>query len=123
MNAEELIIDYLSNNNELLKSEYKVAQHPLAGHCYVATETLYHVLGEKESDYTPCHVSHEGTTHWFLRHDGSGEIIDLTADQFNAIPPYKDGKGCGFQKSPSQRTRTVLSYLEGKNIPIKSPSW
>lgn len=39
--------------DELLREKYRSDVHPLYGHCYVATEALYHLLGAEDSDWTP----------------------------------------------------------------------
>jgi len=67
---------------DLLKPEYRDSPHPMAGHCYVASEALYHMTGRRMK---PCVIRHEGSTHWFLR-DGD-RVVDLTADQFETAVP------------------------------------
>jgi hypothetical protein len=100
---------------DLLKPEYQrrltSRTRPFYGHCYVATESLYYLLGGPASEWTPTYVHHEGSTHWFLVHQRTGEILDVTAAQFHRPPPYQHGLGCGFQKYPSDRTRTLLARL------------
>jgi len=71
------IIEYLTDNDTLRKPRFKGSSNPLAGHCYVATEALYTYLGGSESSYTPQYVKHEGTTHWFLKHDTTNLTLDL----------------------------------------------
>lgn len=95
--------------------------HPLAGHCYVAAEVLYHRLGGKEAGWTPATLSHEtfpeglaaGESHWFLRHE-SGIIADPTAAQFGDQEiPYEKGRGIGFlTKEPSRRAQIVMERME-----------
>lgn len=86
---------------------------PLAGHCYVACEALYH-LGLREAGWRPVVIHHEGVSHWFLRND-LGEIIDPTAGQFATTVPYHDGRGCGFlTKGPSRRARILMERVSGK---------
>ena len=111
MSVSQEIVTYLSNNDELRKPKFKGSEQPLGGHCYVATEALYQYLGAEQSAWTPQYVKHEETTHWFLKHDQTGEIIDLTVTQFETKPPYNEGTGCGFQNSPSKRCVTVLEKL------------
>jgi len=106
------IIEYLTDNDTLRKPRFKGSSNPLAGHCYVATEALYTYLGGSESSYTPQYVKHEGTTHWFLKHDTTNEIIDLTVTQFDTRPPYHNSTGCGFQNTPSTRCQTVLDNID-----------
>lgn len=102
----------LSNlTDDLRRAPWKGNPNPLAGHCYVASEALYHSLGDRV-DWTPCTVRHEGAVHWFLRHR-DGRIADLTAGQFLTIPDYSSGRGRGFlTRQPSKRTQVVLDKLQ-----------
>lgn len=104
------IRDYLSGRDDLLKDDY--GDHPLAGHCYVASEAYFHLTGGYDRWYV-CRVSHEGTTHWFLEDRETGEIVDLTAEQFSTPVPYDERTRTGFMTTdPSERTQTVLDALE-----------
>lgn len=97
--------------DELRKSPYRGNPNGVAGHCYVASEALYHLLGGKEAGWTPQTIQHEGGPHWFLQHQ-DGTILDATADQFQTPVPYEKARGCGFlTRQPSQRTRQVLERL------------
>lgn len=99
-------------SQDLLKPEYQGSKHCLSGHCYVASEALYHLLGGKEAGWTPHVVQHEGGPHWFLKH-GSGRIADLTAAQFQTPPPYERGREQGFltYPVPSDRARQVMERM------------
>ena len=100
------------------KPEYRGHPHCLGGHCYVAAEALYHTIGREKSGYVPTHVQHEGSSHWFLRHRTTGEVLDPTAAQFKTPVPYERGRGIGFQGKdpsvPSERARRVLARLVSK---------
>jgi len=85
------------------------ANNPMAGHCYVASEALYHLL-EGSHEVKPM-VIRLGLddTHWFLMVDG--EIVDPTRDQFASTyeVPYGEARGCGFlTRQPSKRAATVI---------------
>jgi hypothetical protein len=96
---------------DLLKPMWRDRQHPMAGHCYVASEAIYHLLGGREAGYTPQVIQHEGGAHWFLR-GAEGEIIDPTADQFSTPVPYEQGRGVGFlTRQPSKRACVVIERL------------
>lgn len=98
-------------DESLRKPAYRNHPNPMAGHCYVASEALYHRLGGKGAGWTPQTIRHEGGPHWFLRHR-EGAIIDPTADQFETPVPYDQGKGCGFlTRQPSARAQRVLDQL------------
>lgn len=85
---------------------------PLSGHCYAGSEALYHLLGGKSAGWTPQFIRHENLPHWYLKHE-SGQIVDVTAEQFTAPVPYAQGKGKGFlTKSPSRRAQTIIERVE-----------
>lgn len=102
-------------SEELRKKPYRNHPNPMAGHCYVASEVLYHGLGGKEAGWTPQTIQHEGGPHWYLK-NASGVIIDPTADQFETPVPYEQGRGCGFlTKLPSARSQVVIDRLADFN--------
>lgn len=102
--------------DDLRKPQYRGNQNCLAGHCYVASEALYHMLGGQRSGWVPQTIQHEGGPHWYLKHKHSGAILDPTAKQFNTPVPYEKGRGCGFlTKQPSKRTQVVLDRISGLN--------
>lgn len=45
--------------DDLRKPEYRGNPNPMAGHCYVASEALYHLLGGKAKGWTPMTIQHE----------------------------------------------------------------
>lgn len=101
---------------ELLREPYRsrvaAGAHPLTGHCYVACEALYSLLGGEAAGYTPMCQKHEGGPHWWLR-GPSGEVIDPTAAQFSSLVPYELGRGKGFlTREPSRRARVVIGRIE-----------
>lgn len=102
---------------DLLKTRYwnVVGRHRLYGHCYVASEALYHMMGGASSGYVPQVVKHEGGTHWYLKHRFTSKIRDLTKKQFLTPVPYDKGRGAGFlTKEPSKRARKVIEMAEKK---------
>jgi hypothetical protein len=81
----------------------------MTGHCYVASEALYHLLGGPRGGWTPMFVRHEGESHWFLRDRQTGRVLDPTADPFKGAPDYTKARGKGFlTRGPSQRARVVI---------------
>lgn len=110
---EELVglaVDSLTN--DLRKPQYRSSPNKLTGHCYVASEALYHMLGGREAGWVPHHVSHEGEPHWYLKHKESGAILDPTAGQFKTPVPYAQGRGKGFlTKEPSKRAVELISRI------------
>lgn len=83
----------------------------LRGNCYVAVESLFHLMGGKAAGLKPMVMRWEGDTHWFLRHK-SGTVIDPTAKQFEKRPDYRLARGCGFlTKKPSLRARRLMRRI------------
>jgi hypothetical protein len=103
---------------ELLKSSHKgQGRGPTAGHCYVASQALWHALGGKKSGYTP-HVGPApgGGTHWWLVDDKTDKVLDPTSDQFPSYD-YSKGVGKGFlTREPSKRAQVVLDRMGSPNV-------
>lgn len=113
-NPQDVMVEAVRGalSDDLRKKPYQGAANCMAGHCYVASEALYHILGAKEAGWTPMHVSHEGGPHWYLKNRHSGKVIDATADQFQTPVPYHLGKGKGFLTAlPSKRANIVISRV------------
>jgi hypothetical protein len=102
----------MSLTSDLLKEPWrsrveKGACNKMTGHCYVASEAAYHLMGGARSGWKPMHIRHEGSPHWYL--EGPKGVIDITKAQFNTPVPYHLGKGKGFlTKAPSKRARVVI---------------
>ena len=103
---------------DLLKPAYRhqwTTANPLFGFCYIASESLWHLLGGPKSGYTP-YVARDdnGGTHWWLQ-SKSGDVLDPTAEQYTSIgqtPPYARSKAIGFlTKQPSRRARTIIERI------------
>lgn len=113
-NPQDMMVDSVRGalTDDLRKPQYRGSANCMAGHCYVASEALYHLLGGKEAGWTPMHVSHEGGPHWYLKNRHSGKILDATSDQFQTPVPYHLGKGKGFLTAlPSKRAGKVISQV------------
>lgn len=89
------------------------------GHCYIATEALFHLLDGCKNKLKPyCATYYEDgmrCSHWWLK-DEDGNILDPTADQYIDVdPPYSLGRGCGFQNGyikPSKRAKKLIDMCE-----------
>lgn len=107
-----------SLTSDLLKPVYRrrvedEGANPYTGHCYVAVEALYHLLGGSAKGYKPMFVRHENEPHWFLQ--GPGGVLDPTAEQFSTPVPYDQGRGKGFLTlEPSARARTVMERAKAQ---------
>lgn len=123
MNLKDLKISIISNlSDDLLSTKYqqikKSSQFKLPrtfGHCYVASEAAYFLLGGKKGGWKPYYIKYLGCPHWFLKHD-SGAILDLTSEQFNSPINYNLAVGKGFlTKNPSKRTLKLIRKIEEFN--------
>lgn len=120
------IADELSNairavlTPDLVRPKYRGhADNPMFGHCYVATEALFHFLGGLDSDYRAVRGKDEtGDVHWWLEHKITAERYDITADQFYSVgraPPYAAGvPGPFLTKQPSKRAQLVMTRVKEK---------
>uniref|UniRef100_A0AB74UIB1 Uncharacterized protein n=1 Tax=Caulobacter phage BL57 TaxID=3348355 RepID=A0AB74UIB1_9VIRU len=100
---------------ELLREPYRsayTARNPTAGHCYVASEALWHLLDGRDGLWRGMVAPDpEGGTHWWLCTREGGRL-DPTAEQYlceGLEPPYAAGRPCGFlTKNPSKRAAVVI---------------
>lgn len=93
--------------------------HPTEGHCAIAAEAAYHLLGGKKASWVgvvlPKHVLGDNT-HWWVENIVTGDRVDPTAEQFGGDPiPYYKGKRCGFmcpvKGQPSKRAKIVIEKV------------
>lgn len=112
---------------DLLKPEWRrIARRsrcPLSGHCYAASEAIFHMLGgvgqgwgaQVLTSRTWPEGLRKGQTHWFLKNRLTGAIIDATSGQFgNLVPKHEAGVGCGFlTRTPSRRAAEIISRVVG----------
>jgi hypothetical protein len=125
MSVESLVARAVSClSDDLRRPPWRGSDEPLAGHCYVACEALYH-LGLREQGWRPARARY-GTkkheTHWILvnRTDfGELEWIDPTRGQFLGrwpLPPYCEFREGGFlTREPSARARELMRRMGRKS--------
>lgn len=95
------------DNIEQLKRIYKV-EFPY-GYCFPISQFMFYFLGGYESDYElrcirkiPIKINNFDffTSHWFVKHKYTNEIIDLSKEQFDKIlnidEYYKYGRRANF---------------------------
>ena len=82
------------------------------GHCYVASEALFHMLGGLDSGWYSCQGRVEGVSHWWLENE-RGDVLDPTGAQFERVPDYlMAGQPRGFlTRQPSARAFELLRRL------------
>ena len=100
---------------DLLKPEWRrlaeATGRPMLGHCYAASEAVYHLLGGKAAGYTPMSIRHEDGPHWWVR-GPRGEVIDPTAEQFVTPVPYGRSVAKGFlTRQPSKRAAEIIRRI------------
>lgn len=107
---ENLTKELLDKKHRAMREQNPGLPHTF-GHCYVASEAAYHMLGGKEAGWRPMHIKHIGCSHWFLQHE-DGTILDLTASQFRTPIDYSEARGKGFMtKQPSKRAKKLISRI------------
>ena len=108
------IVSLLTDDDR--KSKYRGDPNPYRGHCYVASEALYHLLGGKNCPAVllPFQMRWEDDSHWFILL--GGKVIDPTSRQFEEEPDYHLAVSRMFMSpSPSKRTRAVMRrYYDAK---------
>lgn len=71
------------------------------GFCYIASEVYYHQSGKSKEWWVKKLVSDKlpyNGHHFFLQHKETGEIVDLTSDQFGDLDiPYGDAKNISIR--------------------------
>jgi hypothetical protein len=115
----KLVVAQLSD--DLLSEQFAQMQtaerNPLFGHCYVASEALYHLAGAKKSGMRPRRLRiAENYWHWWLV-DREGKVVDLTAGQFSEPPDYGSGLRTAFlSKRPSARARKLMARVLAEEL-------
>jgi len=104
---------------ELLKPQYRIENsiNPMFGHCYVASEVLYHMIKDSGNYSACCARDERGVVHWWIVDNETSKIYDTTSDQYYSrglVPPYSNGKKTGFlTKDPSKRALIVMQKMKG----------
>lgn len=119
---DNLIKNIINNlDDSLLKPKYRkmINRNKFTGHCYVATETLYHLLSDDDKEnFRPAILKINNDTHWFLKNKLNGTIIDITKEQFNFKIEYNNSRNAAFlTKFPSKRSVKLINKIN-ENINI-----
>lgn len=106
---------------DLLKKQYQSdyeKNHFTTGHCYIASEAVFHTFGGKDEWSAYSGRDHNNGTHWWLKNKLTKEIVDPTKEQYTSIgiePPYDKGRPCAFlTREPSARARDLMTRIENK---------
>ena len=110
---------------DLLRPDWRAkaaTEHHTYGHCYVAAEALFHLIGGWESEFVPRYVKYFDEsdnmvcTHWWLYSSRRNMIYDPTKEQYlhaNLDPPYHNKKTSFFlTKTPSKRAVIVMDRVK-----------
>lgn len=94
--VSELIRKNLTPDLIAKKWRERNSRNPTFGHCHTAAGCLYKIFGPKAMHM---HRGFDGQIyHWWVV-DISGNIIDLTSEQYTSIgkiPPYEQGEKSGM---------------------------
>ena len=98
-------------------------RNPLFGHCYVASEALFHLAGGKKSGLRPRRIEiAKDRWHWWLV-DREGNIVDITAKQFDQPPDYTAGLKTAFlSKRPSARAKKLMGRVLAAAVKAFAPT-
>ena len=112
---------------DLLRKDWRLRmekEHHTYGHCYVAAEALYHLIGGIESVFEPRYAKYYDKddqcwcTHWWLYSSKLKSIYDPTKEQYTFCgvePPYHNKRTSGFlTKHPSKRAVIVMNRVKEK---------
>ena len=107
---------------DLLRRDWLARQeneHHTHGHCYVAAEALFHLLGGWDSEWRSWVGFEDNDTHWWLvSNRRNNRILDPTKEQYTCSnppvePPYSTGRKNTFlTKQPSKRARIVMDRVK-----------
>jgi hypothetical protein len=99
---------------DLLQPQWMGNPNPLAGHCYAASESLFHMLGGREAGLKPYSAPCHGGVHWWLQR--GSEILDPTGKQFDSKTLkeiHSQGRGRGFLTlEPSKRAKEIIRRVK-----------
>lgn len=107
----QAVDDVIKMSDDLRKSRWRGDPNPYAGHCYVVSESVYHMIGKV---WIPASLRiDDEIVHWFLRDRlDQAHVLDLTAKQFSEPPDYSCGRNRGFlTKKPSARSKMMMSRI------------
>jgi hypothetical protein len=94
----------------------------MGGYCYVASESLYYLLGGREAGFTAKRAPCAGGEHWWLE-GPDGKLIDATADQFEESFDYSAGVASRFLTlEPSPRALTILLRVGASGVTSVAPA-
>jgi len=79
-----------------------------APECYAVSEAVYRLTGGKDAGIHVMRIPMDFQSHWFLR-GPYGEIIDLTAGQFNGeYPDYRTAVRAAFYPQCSNLAKELM---------------
>ena len=128
MKIVDLIVECLTP--DLLKPPFRESPraigNPTYGHCYVATEALFHLLKQPHQWRPQVGTDGHGNRHWWLQHSVDGTILDPTYQQYRVLQeplPYEASGGhpqTFLTKGPSKRAKILMERVRKKMKPEAS---
>jgi hypothetical protein len=101
----------LHDKGKLLKPKFQrlwSEENHLRGYCYLVSEWVWHYVPIADS-LTPRMLYVGEETHWFLQSDENGDVIDLTAGQYNFPLDYTVATKRAFFKGAIQTNKGWIS--------------
>jgi hypothetical protein len=103
---------------DLLHGDYPSSQDQLyfacLGHCYVASEAAYHLIGRHTGFVPYTRRNDDGTTHWWLYNERTKQVLDPSEPQLDGERyPYGEGHRQAFlTKRPSRRAAELIRRVK-----------
>ena len=117
MTEIESVMGLIASNlkPEMVSKKYREenATNPMFGHCYHASQALFHLMDTNVLEQRTA-IDYHDEAHWWLVDNSTDKVYDITADQYYHVgqtPPYVDGKKkpwYGWKQRPHQRTLDLM---------------
>lgn len=91
-------------------------ERPFTHYCYRFTECAYRA-GKQPAGYETIRKKDPNGSHYYFRHAETGEILDLTAAQFNEPYDYDGGKRTAFMPQLSKGAKRLAEALGWTIVP------
>ena len=127
MTEIESVMGLIASNlkPEMVSKKYREenATNPMFGHCYHASQALFHLMDTNVLEQRTA-IDYHDEAHWWLVDNSTDKVYDITADQYYHVgqtPPYVDGKKkpwYGWKQRPHQRTLDLMVLVLGDRLAL-----
>jgi len=127
MTEIESVMGLIASNlkPEMVSKKYREenATNPMFGHCYHASQALFHLMDTNVLEQRTA-IDYHDEAHWWLVDTITDKVYDITADQYYHVgqtPPYVDGKKkpwYGWKQRPHQRTLNLMVLVLGDRLAL-----